>query len=376
MPSPGAPTAPTPTNTAPPVAYLLTEQQGAAARTLLAYVASLPLRTADAQLLAVVVAIRAARTGVGNLTGQDLRSLRLGDAEAAIAEITGLGWQARGDLTGGNPDVPVGIVVPGLGEGPGTGLPFGKVMRSRVSGWTTRTVNAKPVKKGPPAMRLAALYLAAHGEAGRRRAVPAGLPATCRAILPDLLAKGFLSELDGDGYVLGEAVRHTAGDRTPPPAPVRPPDAPAEQQLSWDDWKAQASAALRRHVENVEGCTLCGLSTERVSEAFMRKPVPAQFDDKARAAYARWREAEPDPGPRAAEFAAAFRAEHHHGPSVRQFCQGLYARKQSRRLRILIVRQLIAEGWLTNTEPVPWTLRPGRAAQPGVPAPARARRPG
>ncbi|MFG3507105.1 hypothetical protein ACGF5F_16520 [Streptomyces sp. NPDC047821] len=49
--------------------YLLTAQQGQAARELLRYVASLPLPSPEPQLLAVVVAIRAARGGVGNLTG-------------------------------------------------------------------------------------------------------------------------------------------------------------------------------------------------------------------------------------------------------------------------------------------------------------------
>ncbi|AEN08167.1 MULTISPECIES: hypothetical protein [unclassified Streptomyces] len=350
-----------------PVPFLLTPQQGEAARRLLSYVTSLPLRAADAQLLAVVVAIRAAQKGVGNLTGQDLRSLRLADAEGAVAAVTALGWQVRGDLIGGNPDIPVGIAVPGLADGPDRLLPFGKVKRSRVSGWTSRTLNAKPVKKTPPAMRLAALYLAAHAKPDLPGALPADMPEHCRAVLPDLLAKGFLKELDGTTYLLADAVRHLSGMRPPPAPAVRAREEDVAEPLSWDAWKAQASVALRRHVEAVENCPRCSLSPGRVSEAFMRKPVPAQLDDKVLAAYAAWRHSHPQPGPRAAQFAAEFRAAHGHGPSVKQLCQGLADRKQSRRLRIYIVRQLIAEGWLTNTEPVPWTLRPGKAAQPGAP---------
>ncbi|WSC90995.1 hypothetical protein OG909_01000 [Streptomyces sp. NBC_01754] len=369
--APEAPGAP------PPIPFLLTFRQGEAARRLLAYVASLPLRGADAQLLAVVVAIRAAQTGVGNLTGQDLRSLRLTDAEGAVAAVTALGWQARGDLVGGNPDIPVGIVVPDLADGPEHPLPFGKATRSRVSGWTSRTLNAKPVKKAPPVMRLAALFLAAHGAPDRPGTLPADLPEHCRAALPDLLAKGFLKELDGTAYLLGDPVRHMSGMRTPPAPPPARAEAAAEEEPSWDEWKARASAALRRHVEAVEHCRLCSLSPGRVSEAFMRKPVPAQFDDKVLAAYATWKDGQPELGPRAARFAADFRAAHGHGPSVKQLCQGLSERKQSRRLRIFAVRQLIAEQWLTNTEPVPWTLRPGRAAQSGTavaPVAADARR--
>ncbi|MFE9829185.1 hypothetical protein ACFYPK_11115 [Streptomyces halstedii] len=366
--SPSPSPEPTATGAPPAVAFLLTVQQGEAARRLMSYVASLPLHGADAQLLAVVVAIRAARTGVGNVTGQDLRSLRLADAEGAVAALTALGWQARGDLIAGSPDVPVGIAVPGLTDGGDHRLPFGKVMRSRVSGWTSRTLNAKPVKKTPPAARLAALFLAAHGRPYRPSVLPEDLPEHCRAALPDLLARNFLKELDGDTYLLGDAVRHVAGKRTAPVPTVRVPD--EEEPVSWDAWKGGASVALRRHVEAVENCPRCGLSTARVSEAFMRKPVPAQADEKVRAAYAAWRENQSEPGPRAARFAADFRAAHGHGPSVKQLCQGISERKQPRRLRIYLVRQLIAEGWLTNTEPVPWTLRPGKAAAPsGTSAP-------
>lgn len=97
-----------------PKPFLLTPSQGEAARTLLAYVGSLPLPDADAQLLAVVVAIRAARTGIGNLTGQDLRSLRLADPEAAVTSFAALGWQRQETLLGDDLVTPVGIVVPDL----------------------------------------------------------------------------------------------------------------------------------------------------------------------------------------------------------------------------------------------------------------------
>ncbi|WP_406460531.1 hypothetical protein OHB07_01835 [Streptomyces sp. NBC_00111] len=349
-----------------PNPFLLTPRQGEAARALLAYLGSLPLKGADARLLAVVVAIRAARSGIGNLTGQDLRSLRLADPEAAVTALAALGWQGQEALLGGDTVTPVGITVPDLGGGPDPRLPFGKVMRSRVSGWTTRTLAAKPVKKGSSAVRLAALFLAAHGPADEYGTLPAHLPDDCVAVLPELLAKGFLRELDGSRYLLGESVRHLSGTRPradTPPA-VRPPE---EELPSWEEWKDRASVALRRHVEAVERCPECSLSTARVSEAFMRKAVPAQFQEKVRTAYGVWEAKYPDQGPAAAEFAAAFRAEHGHGPSVKQLCKALGWGKMSRELRIHVIRRLIADGWLTNTEPVPWTLRPGKAAQGGTP---------
>ncbi|MFD9541459.1 hypothetical protein [Streptomyces sp. NPDC060022] len=351
-----------PVVTSAPKPFLLTAVQGEAARRLLAYVGSLPLSSSDAQLLAVVVAIRAARGGVGNLTGQDLKSLRLDDAESAVTEVAALGWQVRGDLIGGSPDTPVAIAVPDLADTSDRRLVFGKDKRSRVSGWTTRTLAAKPARKTSSAARLAALFLAAHAWAERHGTLPADLPVLCRAALPELLTKGFLLELEGDRYLLADAVRHLSGMHALPD-PSRPRDRTAEEPLSWDAWKAQASVALRRHAEAVEHCPRCHMATVRVAEAFMRKAVPAQTPASVRTAYGVWKDSQPDCGPRAAEFAAAFRAEHGHGPSVKQLCVGLGWKKQSRDLRILIVRRLIADEWLTNTEPVPWTLRPGRAAQ-------------
>ncbi|MFD3613466.1 hypothetical protein ACFWXA_36590 [Streptomyces atroolivaceus] len=348
-----------------PNPFLLTPCQGEAARVLLAYVGSLPLEGADARLLAVVVAIRAARGGIGNITGQDVRSLRLADPEGAVTAFAALGWRGQEALLGPDLVTPVAVTVPGLACRPGSPLPFGKVMRSRVSGWTLRTLSAKPVKKTSTAARLAALFLAAHGPADDLGTLPAHLPDECRVALPELLAKGFLQELDGDRYLLAEAVRHLSGMRPPSGPPPGTRDEPGGEELSWDEWKERASVALRRHVEAVEGCHECSLSTARVSEAFMRKAVPAQFEEKVRRAYGVWEAKYPGQGPAAAEFAAAFRAAHGHGPSVKQLCTAMGWGKMSRELRIHVIRRLITEGWLTNTDPVPWTLRPGKAAQAG-----------
>ncbi|MEU1482839.1 hypothetical protein [Streptomyces sp. NPDC005752] len=370
--SPNSPSATTAT-TVQPKPFLLTPCQGEAARALLAYVGSLPLDGADARLLAVVVSIRAARSGIGNLTGQDVRSLRLADAEGAVTAFAALGWQGQDALLGEDLVTPVGVTVPDLGAQADSRLPFGKVMRSKVSGWTTRTLAAKPVKKASASARLSALFLAAHGPADEHGTLPAGLPEDCRAALPELLAKGFLRELDGDRYLLAEAVRHLAGMRPLPDAAPGASDEPDEEHPTWGEWKDRASVALRRHVEAVEGCPECAFSTARVSEAFMRTAVPAQFDEKVLAAYGAWEARCPGQGPAAAEFAAAFRAAHGHGPSVKQLCKGMGWGKMSRELRILVIRRLIAGGWLMNTGPVPWTLRPGKAVRTGTTAPAAGR---
>ncbi|MGW7360426.1 hypothetical protein ACWGI0_28290 [Streptomyces sp. NPDC054802] len=358
-----------------PLPFLLTSQQGEAARTLLSYVASLKLPGPDAQLVAVVVAIRAARGGVGNLTGTDLSALRLGDARGAVDALRGLGWQIDAALFDEDPATPVPITVPDLAREADHPLPFGKYVRSRVSGWTTKAMSAKPVKKLPPAARLAGLFLAAHSTSKLHGRIPPDLPEACRAALPDLLRKGFLADLSEERCRLDPAVRHLAGMRRPTPEEqtAEPPEGDTEAvrpstpgfQFSadgWTQWKNTTTSALRRHVESVEYCAVCALPPERVAEAFMTLGRPQFFSKNVKAAYGGWKNAHPDRGPLSAEFTVAFRAEHGHGPSYRQLCSGL-GWDTKRSLRGFIVVRLLANEWLTGTAPVPWTLRPGKAAQ-------------
>ncbi|MFH9828235.1 hypothetical protein [Streptomyces bobili] len=101
-------------------------------------------------------------------------------------------------------------------------LPFGKQMRARVSGWTTRPLAAKPVKKTTPATRLAALFLAAYSSSNLHGTLPDDLPDACRALLPDLQSKNFLADLSGDSYRLDPGVRHLAGLLPNPADPHEP----------------------------------------------------------------------------------------------------------------------------------------------------------
>ncbi|MFJ1823397.1 hypothetical protein [Streptomyces sp. NPDC088178] len=377
-----------PVGSPPLLPFLLTSRQGEAARTLLSYAASLDLPGPDAQLIAVVVAIRAARGGVGNLTGTDLSALRLGDAHGAVNALRGLGWQLDDALFDGDPATPVPVTVPDLAREADHPLPLGKSVRSRVSGWTTKTMSAKPVKKLPPAARLAGLFLAAHSTPRLQGQIPPDLPEACQAALPDLLRKGFLAELSDDRYRLDPAVRHLSGMRRPTPEEhaAEPPESdtgavrPSTRVFQfnidvWTQWKNAATPALRQHAESVEYCAVCALAPERVAEAFMTPGRHQFFSKSIKAAYGQWKNAHPDRGRLAAEFTVAFRAEHGHGPSYRQLCSGLgWNVKHS--LHGFIVKRLLANAWLTETAPVPWTLRPGKAAQAqGIVLPT-ARRPG
>ncbi|WP_369228476.1 hypothetical protein AB5J52_48395 (plasmid) [Streptomyces sp. R39] len=319
--------------------------------------ASVQLAGADAQLLAVVIAVRAARAGSGNITGQDLDFLRLGDTRTAVAELASLGWQFAGDFLDGDRETPVAVSVPGLAEA----LAISRTTRSRVSGWTTRTLASKTLTKASPTARLAALFLAAHSSNNRYGVVPPEMPGHCRAALPELLDRGFLAELTDDRYLLDEDARRLSGMHP------RSHDSTALVRLQWEAWKDGVSPALRRHAENVEHCPLCALPLEQVASAFMRPAVPMQIPLRVRNAYGAWKDSRPDRGPHSLRFAAAFRAQHQHGPSLKQLCEGMGWQVKSHELRSFIVQRLITNEWLTNTPPVPWTLRPGQAAQLDTP---------
>ncbi|MFJ6385916.1 hypothetical protein ACIQI7_38670 [Kitasatospora sp. NPDC092039] len=333
---------------------------------------SLPLPDPEAQLLAVVVAVRAARDGVGNLTGTDVSALRLADARGSVDALRAVGWQVDDVLLDGDPTAPVAVTVPDLAPRADHPLPFGKTMRSRVSGWTTRTLTAKPLKKLPPTARLTGLFLAAHSTNRLSGRIPPDLPSACRAAVPDLLHKGFLTALSEDRYSLDPLVRHLSGMRprtdeekgVPPLSP-----SPRFDVDAWKRWKDSATPALRRHVEAVESCALCALATERVAEAFTVPPGSLAISHHTAKLYGRWKESHPARGPLAAGFTVAFRAEHGHGPSHSQLCASLGWNPQSlprhsqRMLSLFIVQRLLANEWLTATSPVPWTLRPGKTAQ-------------
>ncbi|MFZ3573823.1 hypothetical protein ACOKM5_43505 [Streptomyces sp. BH097] len=360
-------------------AYLLTRAQGEAARVLLSYVVRLPLSSTDSRLLAAVVGIRAARGGTGNLTGVDLRSLRLTDAPHAVAQLRELGWSFGGDLFAADTEAVVPVTVPELTADADLDRPlvFGKLARSRVSGWITRTLAAKPVRKTSPAARLAALFLAAHSSPTLAGDLPAALPSDCRDALPELIAKGFITEVNEPHYQLDDTMRHLSGmapwclhqeanqqDHDHAAHTTRRASSVAQPEFdpaAWQDWKQRATPALLRHVEAVEQCAHCALPTEQVADAFSKPSHPAFIPKSARVAYGAWKDSHPDRGPQAAEFTVAFRAQHGHGPSYTQLCNGM-GWNLPRMARTFVVQRLVTNQWLTTTGTVPWTLRPGATA--------------
>ncbi|MFI1226088.1 MULTISPECIES: hypothetical protein [unclassified Streptomyces] len=360
MPKPAAPQA---------ASFLLTIPQGHAARRLLSYAASLPLSSPDAQLLAVVIAIRAARGGTCRATSADLRELRLDEADRAVGELRGLGWQVPDLLLDQETDTPVTVTVPALAVGPQDHpLAIGQDARSRVSGWTTRALAVPLIATGASATRLAALFLTGHASAHLNGTLPSDLPRTCRERMPELMTSGFLTVLVGDRYRIGSSTRHLTGrlphradpnDAPPRKGPWRVPWPARTTKAEWAQWKQQARQTVRQNAEAVEHCAVCRLPRLQVAAAFTATRYTGKTPRAVREAYDAWKELNPGHGRQAAQATAVFRTRHGHGPSYGQLGSSL---GWPPKLREFIIQQLLADRWLAEIESVPWTLRPGDTA--------------
>jgi hypothetical protein len=142
------------------------------ARSVLAFVVEhTPLPGPEARLLVLMLALRTARTGTGNLVGQDLTGLGLTDPQDLVEQLTRCGWLTlpgtAGDLLASRSENPTPITVPSLVPvGDGTGpFTFGKKARSKLSGWAQRVVSDKKLRKTKAAARLLALALATQTDA-------------------------------------------------------------------------------------------------------------------------------------------------------------------------------------------------------------------
>ncbi|WP_435609691.1 hypothetical protein [Streptomyces sp. C10-9-1] len=147
------------------------------ARSVLAHVADhSPLPGPEARLLVLMLTLRTAHTGTGNLVGQDVTTLGLTDPEDLVEKLTGCGWLTlpgtSGDLLASRPENPTPITVPSLvpredKEGPFT---FGKKMRPKLSGWAQKVISDKKLRKAKAtaATRLLALTLATQTDASGR----------------------------------------------------------------------------------------------------------------------------------------------------------------------------------------------------------------
>ena len=70
-------------------------------RSVLAHVADhAPLPGPEARLLVLMLTLRTAHTGTGNLVGQDVNGLGLTDPRDLVEKLTGCGWSSFATVTG------------------------------------------------------------------------------------------------------------------------------------------------------------------------------------------------------------------------------------------------------------------------------------
>ncbi|MEU9397049.1 hypothetical protein AB0D86_44560 [Streptomyces sp. NPDC048324] len=153
----------------PVVERLLTRQQAVHARTVLDYAAAhTPRPEAEVRLAVLMLTLRAARAGTGNITGQDLTGWLQDDAERVLQQLVADGWLRLpgtvAEVMASRSEDPTAITVPTLLPERPRPFGFGKTTRARISGWAQKVVGDRKLRKkklGATA-RLLALYTAAH----------------------------------------------------------------------------------------------------------------------------------------------------------------------------------------------------------------------
>lgn len=155
----------------PAVEWLLTRSQAVHGRTVLEHVRThAPLPEAEARLAVLMLTLRAARAGLGNVTGQDFNGWLQGDAERVLQQLVDVGWLRLpeavtvDDALASRPEEPTQVTVPSLLPTGPRPFSFGKVTRARLSGWAQKVSGDRKLrkKKSAAATRLLALYTAAH----------------------------------------------------------------------------------------------------------------------------------------------------------------------------------------------------------------------
>lgn len=155
----------------PVVKRLLTGGQAVHARDVLEHVgAHAPLPGADARLAVLMLTLRSARAGTGNVTGQDLSGWLPDDAERVLGQLVDVGWLRLpeggtvAEALDSRPEEPTRITVPTLLPAEDRPFRFGKVTRARLSGWAQKVVGDRKLrkKKAGAATRLLAVYTALH----------------------------------------------------------------------------------------------------------------------------------------------------------------------------------------------------------------------
>ena len=126
----------------------------------------------DSRLLALTCAIRAAVRGYAHLLDNDMRVLRLEDPAACLRELTVDGWldTTPEKVLSADPMHPAVCYLPSFQGNP---WQLGNGERARASGWLSRALSHRKMRKKPNRLRLTGAYLAAYSDPDGNIALPA-----------------------------------------------------------------------------------------------------------------------------------------------------------------------------------------------------------
>ncbi|WP_051861037.1 hypothetical protein [Streptomyces griseus] len=151
------------------VRRMLTRGQGVLARVVVEHAAAhAPCPEPEARLVALMLTLRAAKAGTGNVTGQDLTGWLPDDAARVLRQLADAGWLhlpcTPEEALASRPENATAVTVPALLPDRPRAFHLGKANRSRLSGWAQKVVGDRKLRKKNlgPATRLLALYTAAH----------------------------------------------------------------------------------------------------------------------------------------------------------------------------------------------------------------------
>ncbi|MFD0492760.1 hypothetical protein [Streptomyces rhizosphaericus] len=119
---------------------------------MLDYVAAhSPHPEAEVRLAMLMLTLRAARAGTGNVTGQDLTGWLQDDAERVLGRLVTGGWLRLpgtvAEVMASRPEDPVEVTVPTLLPEQPRPFTFGKTTRARISGWAQKVVGDRKLRK-------------------------------------------------------------------------------------------------------------------------------------------------------------------------------------------------------------------------------------
>ena len=120
------------------------------------------------RLAVLMLTLRAARAGTGNIVGQDLTGWLQDDAERVLQQLVAADWLRLpgtvAEVMASRSENPVAVTVPALLPDQPRPFTFGKTTRARISGWAQKVAGDRKIrkKKATAATRLLALYTAAH----------------------------------------------------------------------------------------------------------------------------------------------------------------------------------------------------------------------